>query len=143
MDAPIPEQSRRQLQDLFLADAIVEKQWVMLVPKCEEAVKCTPSDSDRYFLKIYGCQQEVKRLLSCAFDNIFVKKGHVMTYWDDLAMNVIHKLGLTYRDLTNGKLEKYSEAQLQQMILNPMIREISKAASIIPEIKHEVIKTAK
>ena len=55
-------------------------------------------------------------------------------------MNVIHKPGLTYRDLTNGKLEKYSEALLQQMILNPMIREISKAASIIPEIK-QVIKT--
>ena len=80
MDAPIPEQSRRQLQNLFLDDATVEKQWVTLVPKCEEAVKCTPSDSDWYFLKIYGRQQEVKRLLSCAFDTIFAKKGHVMTY---------------------------------------------------------------
>lgn len=141
MDAPIPEQSRKQLQDLFLDDATVEKQWVMLIPKCEKAVMCTPSDSDGYFFKVYGRQQEVKQLLSNAFDKIFAKTGHVMTYWDDFAMNVIHKLGLTYRDLTNGKLDQYSEAQLQQIVLNPMIREISKAASIIPEIKQEVIKT--
>jgi hypothetical protein len=47
MDAPIPEQSRRKLQDLFVDDALMANQWVMVhVPKCEKAVTCTPSKSD-------------------------------------------------------------------------------------------------
>ncbi len=103
MDAPIPEQSRKRLQDLFVDDAITANQWTMVVPKCEKAVECTPSDSDQYFLRKPGCQKEVKKLLRDAFDKIFAAKGHVMTFWDDFAMNVTHKLGLTYRELTNGR----------------------------------------
>ena len=38
-------------------------------------------------------------------------------------------------------MEKYNEAQLQQMVLNPMMRELSKAACIIPNICDEAIKT--
>ena len=55
-------------------------------------------------------------------------------------MLATHKLGLTYRELANGKIEKYNEAQLQQMVLNPLMRELSKAACIIPNISDEVIK---
>ena len=141
MAAPIPEQSRRKLRGLFVDDAVTDDQWVMIIPKCVEAVKCTPSNSDQHFLKISGCSKEVKQLLHNAFDKVFAETGHVMTYWDDFTMNVTHKLGLTYRELTNGKIEKYSEAQLQQMVLNPLMRELSKAASIIPNISDEVIKT--
>jgi hypothetical protein len=140
MDAPIPEQSRRKLQDLFVDDAVTANQWVMVVPKCKEAVKCTPSNSDQYFVKKPGCPKEVGELRS-AFEKIFAKTGHVMTFWDDFALNVTHKLGLTYRELTNGKMEKYNEAQLQQMVLNPMMRELSKAVCIIPNISEEAIKT--
>jgi hypothetical protein len=113
----------------------------MVVPKYKEAVKCTPSKSDQYFIKKPGCQKEVKDHLRAAFDKIFAETAHVMTFWDDFAMNVTHKLGLTYRELTNGKMEKYNEAQLQQMVLNPLMREISKAACIIPNISDEAIKT--
>ena len=122
-------------------DTLTAEQWVMVVPKCEEAVKCTPSKSDQYFVKKHGCQKEVKTLLCAAFDKIFAETGHVVTFWDDFAMNVTHKLGLTYRELTSGNVEKYNEAQLQQMVLNPMTRELSEAACIIPNICDEAIKT--
>ena len=66
-----------------------------------------------------------------------------MTFWNYFAMNITHKLGLTYRELANGRMEKYNEAQLQQMVLNPLMRELSKAACIIPNniISDEAIKT--
>ena len=51
MDAPIQEQSRKILKDLFVDDTLMTDQWVMIVPKCKEAVKCTPSNSDQYFKK--------------------------------------------------------------------------------------------
>ena len=143
MDVSIPEKSRSQLQELFL-DEKLENQWVKIVPKCEEAVKCTPSNSDVYFLKNYGCENGVREFLGKAFDDIFARNGHVATFWDDFEMNITQKLGLTYRELaheSSRKLEKYSEAQLQQMVLNPLIRELSKAPSIIPNISDEVIKT--
>jgi hypothetical protein len=38
-------------------------------------------------------------------------------------------------------MEKYNEAQLQQLVLIPMMRELSKAACIIPNISDEAIKT--
>ena len=139
----IPEQSRRQLNELF-RDATLEKQWFTIVPKHKAATECAPSNSDQHFMKIYGCQNEVKEFLGKAFDNIFAKKGHVASFWEDFEMSITHKLGLTYRELacqSNGKLEKYSEAQLQQMVLNPLIRELSKAVSIIPNISDETIKT--
>jgi hypothetical protein len=60
MDVPIPEQSRTKLQDLFMDDVLKANQWVMVVPKCKEAVKCTPSNSNQYFIKKPGCQKEVK-----------------------------------------------------------------------------------
>ena len=143
MDAPgpIPEQSRKKLQDLFVDDTLMKNQWVMIVPKCEEAVKCTPSKSDKYFVKQPGCQSKVKKFLGDAFDKVFAETGHVMTFWDDFAMNVTHKLGMTYRELADGKMENYNEAQLQQMVLNPLMRELSKAACIIPNISDEAIKT--
>ena len=141
MDAPIPEQLRRKLQDLFVDDTLMKNQWVMIVPKCEEAVECTPSNSDQYFIKQPGCQNKVKKCLGDAFDEVFAETGHVMTFWDDFAMNITHKLDLTYRELANGKMEKYSEAQLQQMVLNPLMRELSKAACIILNISDEAIKT--
>lgn len=84
-------------------DTLTANQWVMVVPKCEEAVKCNPPKSDQYFVKKHGCQKEVKKLLRAAFDKIFAKTGHVVTFWDDFAMNVTHKLGLTYREITSGK----------------------------------------
>ena len=143
MDAPIPEKSRKKLQDLFVDDSLRlnNNQWVMIVPKCKEAGECTHSNSSQYFVKQPGCQNEVKKILGDAFDKVFTETGHVMTFWDDFAMNIIHKLGLTYRELANGKMEKYSEAQLQQMVLNPLMRELSKAACIIPNISNEAIKT--
>ena len=144
MDVSIPDQARKQLQELFSLGIKLENQWFKIVPKCEEAVKCAPSDSNKYFSKIYGCEKEVKEFLGKEFDKIFDKKGHVATYWEDFEMNITQKLGLTYRELarrSNGKLEKYSEAQLQQMVLNPLIRELSKAPSIIPSISDEIIKT--
>ena len=143
MDAPIPEQSRKNLQGLFVDAALTANQWVMIVPKFKKAVKCTPSNSHQYFIKEPGYQNEVKKLLHDAFDKIFAETGYVMTFWDDFAMNdvVTHKLGLTYRELANGKMEKYNEAQLQQMVLNPLMRELSKAACIIPNISNEAIKT--
>jgi hypothetical protein len=140
MDAPIPEKSRKKLQDLFADDTLTTNQWVMVVPKCKEAVECTPSNSDQYFVKKPGCKEEVKELRN-AFEKVFAKTGHVITFWDDFALNVTHKLGLTYRELTNGKVEKYNEAQLQQLVLNPLMRELSKAACIIPNISDEAIKT--
>jgi hypothetical protein len=121
--------------------ALMPTQWTVIVPKCKKGVECTPSNSDQYFVRKSGCQKEVQKLLRDAFDKIFAETGHVMTFWDDFAMNVTHKLGLTYRELTNGKMEKYNEAQLQQMVLNPMMRELSKAACIIPNISDEAIKT--
>lgn len=141
MDTLIPEQSRKKLKDLFEEDPLIANQWVMIVPKRKEAVKCTPSNSDQHFIKICGCKKDVKKLLSNAFDKIFEKTGHVTTFWNDFALNVTHKLGLTYRELTNGKIEKYTEAQLQQMVLNPLMKELSNAASIIPNVSDEVIKT--
>ena len=124
-------------------DRLTANQWVMIVPKCEEAVKCIPSKSDKYFVKKHGCQKEVKKLLCAAFDKLFAETEHVVTFWDDFAMNVTHKLGLRYRsrEIASGKMEKYNEAQLQQIVLNPMMRELSEAACIIPNICDEAIKT--
>ena len=53
--------------------------------------------------------------ICAAFDKLFGRTGHVVTFWDDFAMNVTHKLGLTYREIASGKMEKYNEAQLQQI----------------------------
>ena len=77
MDAPIPEQSRKNLQELFVDAALTANQWVMIVPKCKDAVKCTPSNSDQYFIKQPGCQKEVKKNLGDAFDKVFAEIGHV------------------------------------------------------------------
>ena len=73
---------------------------------------------------------------------MFTKQGHVESFWDDFTLNITHRLGLTYRKARrlNGNLASYSEAQLQQNNLNPILMEVSKAASIIPDIENETIK---
>ena len=46
------------------------------------------------------------------------------TFWEDFSFNVTHKLGLTYREVQKRKgMKLYSEAKLQQSILNPILHE--------------------
>ena len=145
MDTPIPVQSRKQLKELF-TEKKLENQWFSLWPNSPDALKCAPSSSSKEFTSVYGCDNDIKQFLSREFDKIFDKQGHVASFWDidGFEMNLTQSLGLTYRELacrTNGKLGKYSEAQLQHMVLNPLLRGLSKAAMIIPSIKDEAIKT--
>ena len=141
--ASIPELSRKQLQDLFMPEE--DNQWCRLVPKGKKSLECcTPSNSSTWYsMNPSGCEKDVKDYLKKAFEKIFMKRGHADSFWDEFTLNVTHKLGLTYRKTRrlNGTLASYSEAQLQQNILNPILKEVSNAASIIPDIEHETIKT--
>ena len=137
----IPELSKKQLQDLFLPEE--DNQWCRCIPKDKESLKCTPSSSEKSYSTKLGCERKVKDYLKKAFEKVFIRKGNVESFWDDFILNVTHKLGLTYRKARMLKvtLPSYSEAQLQQNILNPLLKEVSKAASIIPDIEEETIKT--
>ena len=136
MDAPIPEQSRRKLQDLFMDDTVMKNQREMIVPKCEEAVKnsCTPSNSDQYFVKQPGCQNEVKKFVGDAFDEVFTETGHVMTFWDDFAMNVTHKVGLTYRELatTTKRSQKRRKKRKQCYSYHISKESVKKSTGSVP-----------
>ena len=137
----IPELSRKQLQNLFLPE--VNIQWCRCIPKNKESLNCTPSNSEALYSRKFGCEESIKDYLVKAFEKIFTQKGHVDSFWDDFILNVTHKLGLTHSKACRLKdtLPSYSEAQLQQTILNPLLKEVSKAASIIPDIEDETIKT--
>ena len=137
----IPELSKKQLQDLFLPEE--DNQWCRCIPKDKESLNCMPSSSEKWYSPKLGCEWKVKDYLKKAFEKVFTRRGHVESFWDDFILNVTHKLGLTYRKARMLKvaLPSYSEAQLQQNILNPLLKEVSKAASIIPDIEEETIKT--
>ena len=139
-DRSIPELAKQKLEDLFSTNP---SQWCTVVPKTKEALDCTPSDSSKHYFTGQGCTKNVKDHLRKSFETIFIGRGHVDTFWEDFTLNVTHKLGLTYREVQklNGSLKKYNEAKLKHCIINPILREVSKAASIIPDIKDETIKT--
>ena len=140
-DESVSELAKQQLLDLFVTST--PSQWCTVLPKCNRSLECTPSNSTEHFSLIPGCEEEVKELLKTSFEKMFTNRGHVETFWEDFTLRVTHKLGLTYREVQkrNGTLSSYSEAKLQQCILNPILREVSKAACIIPYLKEHSIKT--
>ena len=137
----VSELAKQQLLDLFATST--PTQWCAVVPKCNRSLDCTPSNSAEHFSLIPGYEEEVKYLLKTSFEKMFTNRGHVETFWEDFTLRVTHKLGLTYREVQkrNGTLSLYSEAKLQQCILNPILKEVSKAACIIPELKDQSIRT--
>ena len=140
-DKSIPELAKQKLEELFSMPC--RDQWCTVVPKDKDGLVCTPSDSNKYYSLSGGCKENVKDHLRKSFKKIFTDRGHVETFWEDFTLTVTHKLGLTYREVQkmSGSLSSYSEAKLQQCIINPILKEVSKAASIIPDIKDETIKT--
>lgn len=136
---PIPVLAKQQIQELF--SDTKPSQWCTLVPTDENWRDCKPSDSHKYYTRIPGCEEDVRGFLKTSFEKIFSDTGHVETFWEDFSMNITHKLGLTYREVQklNGRHSSYSEAQLRHKILHPIMDEVSKATSIIPNIKDETI----
>ena len=137
----IPERSKKQLLDLFSTSEVQPSQWCTVVPKGENSFECTPSHSSKDYTTTKGCDEAVKRYLHESFEKVFTENGHVGTFWEDFSFNVTHKLGLTYREVQkmNG-MKLYSEAKLQQSILNPILKEVSGAICIIPNEKGETLK---
>ena len=117
-------------------------QWCTVVPSEDEnSFECTPSNSDKFYTLISRCDETVKKHLYESFKKVFDEQAHVDTFWEDFSLNVTHKLGLTYRDVqkVNG-MKLYSEAKLQQSILNPILENVSEAICIIPNVKGETLK---
>ena len=139
----IPELSREQMQELFSTSKINLNMWFTVVPKNISSLSCTPSDSSKFYLVSQGCDKEVVELLGKSFEKIFTARAHVQNYWEDFTLNVTHKLGLTYREIQrmNATLSSYSEARLRHAILNPILKEVSRAAYIIPDLKDETVNT--
>ena len=136
----LPELSKQQLLDLFSTSEAQKHQWCRVIPNNKDSLKCTPSASDKYYRVIAGCDEVVKTKLRKSFEKVFIEHGHVETFWEDFALNVTHKLRLTYREVQkiNGM---YSEAKLQQSILNPILKEVSGATCIIPGTKIETLRS--
>lgn len=142
-DLSLPELSKQQLLELFSTSEEQSSQWCTVVPKEIGSLTCTPSDSHSHYQLSFDSDNEVKEYLGKEFKEIFTQQGHVETYWVDFAINVTHKLGLTYREVQqkNGTFRSYSEAKLQQCILNPILKEVSGAACTIFSMKGETLKT--
>ena len=136
-DQSLPELSREQLLGLFSKEQAT--QWCSVVPNDIDSLTHTPSDSYRCYSISPGCDEVVKSYLSESFEKVFTEQGNVETFWEDFALNVTHKLGLTYREVQKMKTT-YTETKLQQSILNPILKEVSGAVSIIPNIKGETLK---
>ena len=137
----IPERSKQQLLDLFSTSEVQLSQWCTVVPKGENSFKCTPSNSNKFYNLIPRCDEAVKTHLRESFKKVFGGNGIVRTFWEDFSFNITHKLGLTYREVQkmNG-MKSYSEVKLQQGILNPILKEVSGAICIIPNMKGKTLK---
>lgn len=136
----IPELAKMQIKELF--SDTKPSQWCTLVPNDEQSLECKPSDSSKHYTKNPGGEEDVRCYLHRSFEQIFSERGHVETFWMDFSMDVTHKLGLTYREAhkLNGTASSYSEVKLRHCILHPILKEVSKATCIIPDIKDETIK---
>ena len=138
----IPERSKKQLLELFSTHEVQPSQWCTVEPSGDEkSFECTPSNSDKFYKLTSRCDKAVKICLHESFMKVFDEHAQVDTFWEDFSLNVTHKLGLTYRETRklNG-MKLYSEAKLQQSILNPILEEVSGAICIIPNVKGETLK---
>ena len=140
-DLTVPEWSKQQLLDLFSTSEVQPSQWCTVIPKGENSFEHTPSNSDTYYTLISGCDETAKKCLHDSFKKVFDEQAHVGTFWEEFSLNVTHKLGLTYKEVQklNG-MKLYSEAKLQQSILNPILKEVSGTICIIPNVKGEMLK---
>lgn len=137
----IPELSREQIQELFSTSEKNLNQWFTVVPKDNHSLSCPPSQSKRYYLNDKGCNKEVVEHLAKSFEKIFKERAHVESYWEYFTLNVTHKLGLTFREIQriSAMLPTYNEAQLRHAVLNPILKEVSRVAYVIPDIKYETV----
>ena len=139
----IPELSKEQIQELFLTSKKNLHQWFTVLPKNKASLSCTPSESSKFYLMSQGCDKEVVEHLGQSFEKIFSARAHVQNYWEDFTLTVTHKLGLTYREIQrmSATLSSYSEARLRHAILNPVLKEVSRATYIVPDLKDETVNT--
>ena len=140
----IIDSARETLKDLFKRQTETKPlpgQWCTLTPKNETFLDCAPSQSSTYYLQEEGCEDNVKEYLQKSFDKIFTATGNVETFWESFTMELNHKLGLTYRKVKKMDGKLYNEAKLKHDILHPILKEVSKAACIIPFLESESIKT--
>ena len=137
----IPELARTEIEDLFSSE-MKPSLWYTVIPKNVKSLKCTPSESDTCYSISEGCEKDVKDCLGRYFSEVFTNRAHVESFWLDFSMNLTHRLGLTYRETQkmNGTMSSYSEAKLRHHILNPILKEVSKAANYVPKIMHETIQ---
>lgn len=114
-----------KLTELFSDEC--EKEWSVITPTVA-GIASVPSRAASEFTIRGGCPKDVRNLLQSAFIDVLCKHSHGETFWEDFILNATHLIGLTHREH-----RRVPESSIVDAILNPLMRRISMAVSIIPE----------